>query len=277
VTQQPRLIGIDRLKPQEQAACLLAVRMLEAAEAEAWDIDGRQGAVDAMLTLQDGRRAAFEVTNLAAKGALQTASLLAKDNHKWPLPGKWFWSIEVGSPQDLPRLKDTYQNIILICERVGEPYPYRIGSESSAHPDLQWLVQESQSLMTGYPRQLARDMKNPGAMMVPMAGGGWVDESLSGFADALSQAFESPKIQEHFEKLARTDADQRHLFIPLHDSALPFSISSELVFEDALPPDPPPLPDSVTHLWLAPAGSRRVLLWSQAVGWRNFSARHPSG
>jgi hypothetical protein len=200
---QPRLIGIDRLKPQERAACLLAVRVLEAAEAEAWDIDGRQGAVDAMLTLQDGRRAAFEVTNLAAKGALQTASLLAKDNHRWPLPGKWFWSIEVGSPQDLPRLKDTYQNIILICERAGEPYPYRIGSKSSAHPDLQWLVQESQSLMTGYPRQLARGMKNPGAMVVPMAGSGWVDESLSGFADAFSEAFESPKIQEHFEKLAR--------------------------------------------------------------------------
>ena len=28
--------------------------------AEPWDVDGRLGAVDAMLTLPDGRRAAFE-------------------------------------------------------------------------------------------------------------------------------------------------------------------------------------------------------------------------
>jgi hypothetical protein len=120
VTQQPRLIGIERLPGQERDACLIAVRVLEADAAEAWDVDGRQGAVEAMLTLQDGHRAAFEVTKLAADGALHTASLLAKDNHRWPLPGDWFWSIEVGSPQDLRRLKDTYQNIILICERAGE-------------------------------------------------------------------------------------------------------------------------------------------------------------
>lgn len=30
--------------------------------------------------------------------------------------------------------------------------------------------------------------------------------------------------------------DERHLFIPSHVSALPFSVSTELVFEDTLPP-----------------------------------------
>jgi hypothetical protein len=271
MTQQPRLIHIDRLDRQEQAACLTAVRVLEAMEAEAWDIDGRKGGVDAILTLQDGRKVAFEVTNLAAGGALKLAMLLAKDNHKWPVPGDWFWTIEVGSLEDLWPLKRCYESIILICESAAEPYPYRIASEPSAHPDLQWLAHESSSEMTGYPEQLAKDMDRPGAMVVQRAGGGVVDESMSGFADALSEAFKSPHIEPHFEKLLRTDADERHLFIPLHDSALPFSISSELVFEDTLPPEPPRLPDSVTHLWLAPAGSRRVLLWSRAAGWRNFS------
>jgi hypothetical protein len=261
------------LDRQEQAACLTAVRVLEAVEAQAWDIDGRKGVVDAILTLQDGRKAAFEVTNLAAEGALKLAMLLAKENHKWPVPGDWFWTIEVGSLEDLRRLKRCYENIILICERAGEPYPDRIAWEPSAHPDLQWLVYESSSVMTGYPERLAKDMDRPGAMVVPSAGGGVIDESMSGFADALSEAFKSPHIQAHFEKLARADADERHLFVPLHDSALPFSISSELVFEDTLPPEPPPVPDSVTHLWLAPAGSRRVLLWSRAAGWRNFPTK----
>ena len=119
MTQQPSLIGIDRLDRQEEAACLLAVHVLEAEEAEAWDIDGRQGAVDAILTLQDGRKAAFEVTNLGTESALKLAMLLAKDNHKWPLPGDWFWHIEVGSLEDLRRLKQCYENIILICEHAG--------------------------------------------------------------------------------------------------------------------------------------------------------------
>ena len=273
MTQEPNLIGIDRLKPQEQAACLLAVRVLDAVEAEAWDVDGRQGAVDAVLTLRDNRKAAFEVTNLGDERALQLARLLARDNNKWPVPRDWFWSIEVGSLGDLQRLKQCYENIIRICERAGEPYPYEIAWEPSADPDLQWLVYQSSSVMTGYPDRLARDMTNPHVMVLPLAGGGAVDESLRGFTDALREAFKSPHIVPHFDKLAKADADERHLFIPLHDSALPFSIASELVFEDTLPPEAPPVPDSVTHLWLAPAGSRRVLLWSQAEGWRNFPTK----
>jgi hypothetical protein len=273
VTQQPRFIGFDHLDPQEQAACKLAVRVLEAVEAEAWDVPGRENAVDAILTLHDSRKAAFEVTNLGTESALKLAMLLAKDNNKWPLPGDWWWTIEVGSLDDLRQLKRRYENIIRICERAGEPYPDEIAWQESAHEDLKWLVYQSRSVMTGYPERLARDMQNPGAMVVPYAGGGAVDELLTGFADALREAFKSLHIVKHFEKLARADADERHLFIPLHDSALPFSVSSELVFEDTLPPDPPPLPESVTHLWLAPEGSRRVLLWSNPEGWRNFSAR----
>jgi hypothetical protein len=66
----------------------------------------------------------------------------------------------------------------------------------------------------------------PGANVVLASGGGVFDESLSGFAAHLGAAFQAPHIPEHFAKLARAQADERHLFIPLHDSALPFSISS---------------------------------------------------
>lgn len=269
---QPTLIGMDKLSRQEQAACLIAVRALEVTRAEAWDVDNRQGAVDVMLTLKDGRTAAFEVTNLAANGALETASLLAQDNHKWPLPGKWFWSIEVGSPQDLLKLKQCYQKIILICEADGIAYPHQHPNAwtPAADPDLQWLIEHSSCNMVGHPEQLASTMTNPGAMVVPVVGGGFIDESLSGFANELRTAFNAPHIPPHFAKLASAVADERHLFIPLHASALPFRISSVLMFDGALPSEPPPVPAHITHLWLAPEYSRRVLLWSQPEGWRNF-------
>lgn len=112
--------------------------------------------------------------------------------------------------------------------------------------------------------------KNRGAMVVPASGGGFIDESMSGFAAELGNAFNCPHIASHFQKLAAAVADERHLFIALHDSALPFSITSGLALGETLPSEPAPVPDYVTHLWLAPAFSRRVLLWSQSEGWRNY-------
>ncbi|OBK30143.1 hypothetical protein A5659_03625 [Mycobacterium sp. 1165196.3] len=224
-----------------------------------------------MLTLKDGRRAAFEVTNLAADGALETASLLARDHHRWPLPGEWFWSIEVGSPQDLRRLKQCYQKIILICESAATAYPsqHPLAWTPDADPDLQWLIEDSSCSMVGHPEQLASAMQKLGAMVTPAARAGFIDDSLSGFAQELGTAFERPHIPGHFQKLARADADEHHLFIPLHGSALPFRISSVLMFDDAIPREPPPVPAHISHLWLAPEFSRRVLLWSQPDGWRN--------
>jgi hypothetical protein len=274
VTNHPILVGMDYLKPQERAACLIAVRMLGAAAAEAWDIAPRQGTVDAMLTLNDGRRAAFEVTNLAAARALETANLLARDKHSWPLPGRWFWDIQVGPGADLRRLKRCYRHIILICEAQGiqDPYYDQRGWDLTAtESDMQWLLEDSRCHMVGHPRQLARTMTNPHVMVVPAAGGGPVDDSLPDFAAELQTAFNAaPHIADHFAKLAREVADEHHLFIPLHDTALPFTLASGLAFGNQLPTDPPPVPPEITHLWLAPAFSSRVLLWSRVEGWRHF-------
>jgi hypothetical protein len=225
-----------------------------------------------MLTLKDGRKAAFEVTNLAGDGALEIARLLAKDRHRWSAPGQRFWSIEVAASSDRRRLEKCYEKIILMCEAAGIAYPDRLSWwAESADPDLRWLVEDSQSIMTGYPGIPAKGLQqHPGVMVVSVSGGGVVDSSLSGFADELSTAFQAPHISSHFDKLAAADADERHLFIPLHPSALPFSSFSVLQFEDALPPEPPRIPDHVTHLWLAPESSQRVLIWSRADGWRNF-------
>lgn len=48
----------------------------------------------------------------------------------------------------------------------------------------------------------AAPMANPEAMVVLTAGGGFIDDSMTGFADALAAAFDSaPHIARHFEKL----------------------------------------------------------------------------
>ncbi|HKI42979.1 MAG TPA: hypothetical protein VKA66_21975 [Mycobacterium sp.] len=264
-----RLAGLDR---QERAACLIAERVL-GAEATPWDVNGSQGAVDAMfLTLPGDRTAAFEVTNLAGDGALDTVGALSSGKYKWPLTGDWFWTINVRFARDLEKLNRCYPNIIRICEQAGVAHPnYQLGWSPSDHPDIRWLVQESSCDMIGHPECPAASMANPEAMVVLTASGGWIDDSMTGFAAALGAAFDgTPHIARHFKKLKNADADERHLFIPLHGTALPFSIFTVLQFDDPLPPEPPPIPDYITHLWLAPDSSKRVLIWTQPDGWRNF-------
>jgi hypothetical protein len=56
----------------------------------------------------------------------------------------------------------------------------------------------------------------------------------------------------------------------LYTGVLPSPVFSVLMFDDPLPPEPPHLPDHISHLWLAPNYSRHVLLWSKTDGWQNI-------
>ncbi|MUL58485.1 hypothetical protein FZI85_04050 [Mycobacterium sp. CBMA293] len=259
------------LKPDEVMACLIAERVLDVV-AEPWDVNGAQGVPDAKLIYPDGSTAAFEVTKLAADGVFETASILSKDRHRWSVPGQWFWSIEVGrNAADVRKLKDCYQEIILACEAAEVDDPsHEFGWRPTAPANVRWLVQESSCTMRGHRGMPAANMKNPGVQVVPDMGGGWIDQHLTGFAVGIKEAFDgAPHIAGHFEKLGKANADERHLFIPLHDTAMPFPVTTVLMFEDTLPPEAPPVPDHITHLWLLPNYGRRVLLWSRNRGWRN--------
>lgn len=221
-----------------------------------------------MMIYPSGKRAAFEVTKLAADGALQIDSILKAERHSWPAPGKWWWSIEIGSPSDIPRLRKCYAHIALICEQRGVDSPYALWRTSYKDRDLSWLIEHSSSDMHGYPKILAVDGDlRRDVMVVPSGRGGNVDQLLQGLRSALVEAFKRPHMAKHLEKIARADADEHHLFIPIHFSALPFSVAYGLMEGSSLPPEPPPLPAPVSHLWLAHQFSRRVLFWSPD-GWQ---------
>lgn len=89
-----------------------------------------------------------------------------------------------------------------------------------------------------------------------------VDSSLRGLHAALLGVFAQDGMAKHLRKVAAADADERHLCLWLHRSGLPFAVADGLWTGTTLPPQPPPLPERVTHLWLMPQLGDRVLLWT---------------
>ena len=277
MTKYPqRLAG---LSASEVLACRIAESTL-GTTAEPWGVNGRQGAVDAILHLKDGSQAAFEVTTLSGTGALQTESVLARDDFRWPTVGAWTWSISVGSPRDIPRLRLIYAKVADLCERNGVTRPEELvfhAGQSDVDPDLTWLVCESGSDMIGYPsipNELQGGQRRSTAVL-PAGRGGGVDDELDGLPEALAEAFDQRYIKAHLRKLLAFDCKERHLFIHLHSSALQFDVIYGLMNGTACPTSPPPLV-GISHLWLAPQYSDRVLVWS-AAGWtQHFPYNTPS-
>jgi hypothetical protein len=269
-----RVEGLDEV---EQTACLIAEHAL-GATATAHDVPPRQGVVDALLDYQDGRQGAFEVTQLATDGgaSLQLQSLLKSDGNRWPLPGKWWWTIQIGDPKDRLRLLDSYTKIILHCESVGVTDP-RCLALDEVDADVQWLVAGRSSVqMQGYPNVLATDGDRVrGAMITQPSTWGGLDETFSLLDEALKAAFNADLIQRHLAKLNRTPADERHLFLVVDMYDWPFPLVDALGSGDTLPAGAPALPNDLTHLWLAPVYGHRILIGTSA-GWTETRDIRPS-
>lgn len=146
------LAGLD---DAERLACRVAERAT-GARARVWDVPGvkgRTGAVDAFLDYLDGRTAAFEITKIEQKDALQLDKLLGRDQFEWPLPGHWWWDLCIPDVRDLPRLRRCFEKVILLCEAAGVTRPDHLVSLTRDNPDddVIWLVKDSSASLQGYP------------------------------------------------------------------------------------------------------------------------------
>ncbi len=209
--------------------------------------------MDALLHYSDGRIAAMEVTSAAAEGQRQLYALLTKRYETLPNPGTWTWSATVGSPRDLPELAERCERIILTCEARGVRNPrYAYDLYFAGDPDIAWLIGSTVDLH-GSPELPKWDdeKKRERPLFVTQGGrGGTVDETLSGFATAMEAVIAQDHVQKRIAKLAASKHVEKHLFIVVDDSAVPFEVFYALTTRDVLPPTGPALPGSVTHLWL---------------------------
>ena len=140
------------LSSQETFAALVVADAV-GARPEADDVQGRQGAVDVLLTYPDGREAALEVTSQAGAG-VQQRNALTRD--EVPNPGNWTWHIAIGNVTDLPELLERYARIIPAAEALGIAHPSRLCTRDLPFPDFEWLM-ESSVTMSGLPTSPASE------------------------------------------------------------------------------------------------------------------------
>lgn len=228
---------LERLTRKEQAASRIAERAL-GAKADPWDVEGRQGAVDARLTLPDGRIAAFEVTAHAAASCKPTHCWGGTTN-EWPSPGQWWWSIQIGSVKGAAaparHLRGRRPSLRSACVTRSEDLRRLL---LAPDPDVDWLAMEALSSMQGHPDVPAKDgAKIRHTSVVAREGGGGVDHALAGLRKALLEALQEPNLARHLNKVANAGCDERLLFIIIRLSALPYAVLDGLAFGDRLPPN----------------------------------------
>lgn len=234
------------LSSQEKFAALVVADAV-GARAAAHDVQGRQGAVDVLLTYPDGRKAALEVTSQAGTG-VQQRNALTRD--EVPNPGNWTWHIAIGNVGDLPQLLKRYARIIVACEALGIANPSRLYTRDLPSRDFEWLMEASVT-MTGLPNVPASERPDrQWIRILPPADGGGVDATLSGLPEAIAKILTVPNQLRHVGKLRASGLPETHLFIALDEGSLPFAQRAALVGKPtALPSDKLDLPDGLTYLW----------------------------
>lgn len=263
-----RLAGLSA--PERFAA--IAVERATGATATAHDVGGRQGAYDISLDYDDGRTAAVEVTSHAGIGRRQLEGVLGNDDFAWTNPGRWAWSASVSNPSDLPRLREAYAHVIALCEQHGAARPELLPwAVQYADPDLRWLGTSTVS-MFGMPEVPAvdGDRRRP-VYITPRGDGGVIDGNLVGLDQAVADLLAVPTVARRADKVSKADTDERHLFVSLDTSGLPFPVAAALMGRPERLPltSTLTLPGRLSHLWLAPRYLHVLLAWTARDGWQD--------
>jgi len=217
---------------------------------------------DALFRLPSGVEGALEVTTIGAREALEREAIAAKTD--WHVVGaQWAWMIHVGSGVSMREFERHMPALVLACEASASTDPRLVPREHRGDaPAFEWFATVDVS-MHGFPQT-----SRPGAIdVLPDGSGGAVFEHLDELPRWLGERLREPDLAGNVEKLKATGRRELHLFLRIHDTAMPFSLYYPLAWGDHVPTEPLAAPDGLTGLWLAPAWRNPILWWSVSTGW----------
>lgn len=216
---------------------------------------------DALFELPDATEGALEVTTIGEREALEREAIAAKRD--WRVPGaQWAWMVHVGAGVVMRDLERHLPTLVLACEGAGARDPRVLPVDERLSEAGQWFANCDVS-MHGFP-----ETSRPGAIdVLPDGGGGAVYEHLDELPAWLTARLHEPDLLENVDKLRATGRSDLHLFLRVHDTAMPFSLYFPLAWGEYVPSDPLVVPQGLTGLWLVPGWRNPILWWGSSTGW----------
>jgi hypothetical protein len=124
-------------RPDEQFAFAVVQRVLDA-DVRLHDTNGRQGAVDGIVTYPDGRVAALEISSVGPEDEVRITNVLSRSQSRRQLAGiSHHWYVQV--PGDFhPAELHSIDQAVLRCEELG--FDHLSDAVGRGHTDLDALA-----------------------------------------------------------------------------------------------------------------------------------------
>jgi hypothetical protein len=262
------LDGDEHLKPDER----WVRHLLEgtAGQTRVTDLKGGpEGRHDLEAELMDGRIAAIEITSEADEARLRAAARAKRHLSEVTVPHSQLWWLVQLTPQADARALNRSASLVALLtamEQQGQ-------STASALSDYRDPWRDQLQALGIQSVHGIEDSDHPGAVSVmpdSVASYGWVRSTADNW---ITEFLASELGQSKLDKLAKADADERHLAVLIHpDTDAGLGIAGALADlpdgsgGDDLPSVDPPSP--LTHLWLiAPTVPTRAFRWTRTSGW----------
>jgi hypothetical protein len=242
--------------PQEQAAAEVASRVLGATVRNSTESGGMS------LVYPNGRRAALEEVTVGERDELDLAHLRRESDMRWPVPGRWWWQVEINDVRGLPRVREAFPVAARLCEANDVRTLDQLSASLTwAVPDLHWLVHTMPARLVGHPGVLDHPATVTLGQVQP------TDQRMASVAPAVRDWLASRPALRAITRLGQRRARERQLYLTVGCSEVTAEAFDSLVRASGVPPAPPPPRLAITHLWLAPVLGRTVYLWSRGGGW----------
>ena len=237
------------------------------------DDNSSDGMPDIRIEYSDGRQAYVEVTTNIEDGYAAMWSELMKHGQiprvvpMASLQREWSVTLSGASHAHWRPLNAQLEGLLTKLEGAGLTFQRVATVETlKAHPDpsVKRLLEFGVVELCSAPAQWGQGV----ARQYPAGIKGPLDRSWQLFLDWISETLASPKLANKRDKLMRTGAAERHIFI-----GITFTSPEQVYFgltlgEQGLPNLALTLPREITHLWLWNIeGGDRCVVWFPDRGW----------
>lgn len=239
--------------------------------------DGSEpGMHDLNIAYTDRSPGAVEVTAAADPASIELWNLV-NSGDRWRVPGLvGGWLVDVSPRARGRRLLAELPALLKQLEQAGF-------EEVGFDRRRAGLFDDAAAAM-GITRLSQRGTDHPGSIYITIdlaseISGGLVGDTGDPLAEWLGKWLQEPDQAPNLEKLVRSGARERHLFVIVPGFSVgPFGAVYLLIEDDApLPTFPPRLPSEITHMWtMSTWSSGDGMRWSPESGWERFDKLDPA-